>query len=266
MQCSLIIATYNWPEALFLCLESVMQQVVLPNEIVVADDGSTDETKMVIEKFQQRSAVPIVHVWHPDEGFKLAQIRNKAFATAKCAYLIQIDGDLVLHKHFIADHLFLAKAHCFVSGSRVLLSEATTKALINNKSIEINTHTLGNNKNFFNGFRNRLVSRFLASRYKQKGSNKYYVKGCNMAFWKKDLQLVNGYNENFTGWGREDSELAIRLINAGIKKRFLKMGGVSFHLYHKEASREMEEKNVQLMKDAVTNKATWAPNGLNNYQ
>lgn len=86
-----------------------------------------------------------------------------------------------------------------------------------------------------------------------------------MAFWKKDILTVNGYNESFTGWGKEDSEIAIRLINAGIKKRFLKFGGVSYHLYHKEASRHMEQANIQLMRDAIENGTTVAANGINKY-
>lgn len=86
-----------------------------------------------------------------------------------------------------------------------------------------------------------------------------------MAFWKKDLLQVNGYNESFFGWGREDSELAIRLINAGVKKQFIKFGGICYHLYHREASRELEEKNSQMMNDAITHKITWAEKGLNQY-
>ena len=86
-----------------------------------------------------------------------------------------------------------------------------------------------------------------------------------MAFWKEDLLKVNGYNESFFGWGREDSELAIRLMNAGIKKQFIKMGGICYHLYHKEASREMEEKNTQMMEDAIRNKITWSEKGVSQY-
>lgn len=86
-----------------------------------------------------------------------------------------------------------------------------------------------------------------------------------MAFWKNDLVAVNGYNEAFTGWGREDSELAIRLINNGIKKKFLKMGGVAYHIYHREACRQMEEKNTVMMEDAIRQKLTKAEDGLSKY-
>ena len=105
----------------------------------------------------------------------------------------------------------------------------------------------------------------LARHYKTKGRHKYYVKGCNMAFWTKDLVSVNGYNEAFTGWGREDSEIAIRLMNAGIGKQFMKMGGICYHLYHKVASREMEARNIAMMEDAIKQKTVRAVEGLSKY-
>lgn len=86
-----------------------------------------------------------------------------------------------------------------------------------------------------------------------------------MAFWKKDILKVNGYNEIFVGWGREDSELAIRLINSGVKKRFLKMGGVSYHLYHNEALRDNEQQNTDRMNQCIVDKTIWANDGINKY-
>jgi glycosyltransferase involved in cell wall biosynthesis len=262
--CSLLVSTYNWPDALALCLKSILEQTVLPAEIIIADDGSRDDTRYLIQNFSQQSAVPVVHVWHPDEGFQLSKIRNRAIAKAVQAYIIQIDGDLILNKHFISDHLHIREPGYFVSGSRVLLSNATSEALLQRGSIEVQKHHKGS-KNFFNRFRNRTLRQVLSTRYKISGANKYYVKGCNMAFWKTDLLKVNGYNELFTGWGREDSELAIRLINAGVQKKFLKMGGTTYHLFHKEVSRELEPRNIQLMEMAIEQKLTQAQNGLNKY-
>jgi glycosyltransferase involved in cell wall biosynthesis len=262
--CSLLISTYNWPDALNLCLKSVLQQTVFPAEIIIADDGSTEDTRQLIQKFSPQSPVPVVHVWHPDEGFQLSKIRNRAIAKATQPYIIQIDGDLILNKYFISDHLHIREQGFFVSGSRVLLSGTTSEALLQHGSIEVQKHHRGS-KNFFNRFRNRTLRQVLSTRYKIGGANKYYVKGCNMAFWKSDLLAVNGYNESFTGWGREDSELAIRLINAGVKKKFLKMGGTTYHLFHKEVSRELEPRNIKLMEMAITKKLTQAEEGVNQY-
>jgi glycosyltransferase involved in cell wall biosynthesis len=263
--CSLLVATYNWPQALRVCLESVKRQSVLPKEVIIADDGSKEDTRLLIETVKKDFPVPIVHIWQPDEGFQLAKIRNKAFAAAKYGYIVQIDGDLILHPHFIDDHLSLAKPHHFVTGSRAILDEQTTRRILRDQHFtNLNAFT-GKSSNFFNGVRIGFLRRFLARSYKVSGKNKYYVKGCNMAFWKKDLLNVNGYNEAFTGWGREDSELAIRLINAGVKKQFIKTGGVCYHLHHKEASRKLELRNIELMDSAIINKTVRAERGLNQY-
>jgi glycosyltransferase involved in cell wall biosynthesis len=263
--CSLVVATYNWPHALHACMESIKQQSVSPTEVIIADDGSRNETTQLIDELKKDFSVPLVHVWQPDEGFQLAKIRNKAFAAARHAYIIQLDGDLILHPHFIKDHLSLARPGHFVTGSRAILDEATTKAILSDRDFSRLNPFSGKRSNFFNGLRIGFVRRYLARRYKVEGKNKYYVKGCNMAFWRKDLVAVNGYNEAFTGWGREDSELAIRLINAGIKKQFIKTGGICYHLQHKEASRELEKRNIDMMNDAITNKTTWAEKGLDQY-
>ncbi|MFT3909838.1 MAG: glycosyltransferase family 2 protein [Ferruginibacter sp.] len=261
---SLLISTYNWPMALELCLKSACDQSVAPDEIVICDDGSTADTGLIIKKYQAISRVPIVHVWQEDEGFKLGQIRNKGIAKAKGDYIIQIDGDLILHKHFIKDHLRFCKNSFFTTGSRVLLSPETTETLIENNSTDIKKYSK-NDRNFFNGLHIPLLHNFLSQLYKTKGRHKYYVKGCNMAFWKNDLVQINGYNEDFTGWGKEDSEIAIRLINAGIKKQFLKFGGITYHLYHKEASREMEQKNFRMMQQAVDKKIMRTMKGVDQY-
>lgn len=263
-KCSLLIATYNWPEALELCLKSVLQQKVLPGEVIIADDGSREETRKLIESFQKKFPIPLYHIWQPDEGFQLARIRNKGIAAVNFSYIIQIDGDLILHPFFIKDHLQLRKKGYFTTGSRVLLSPETSQRLFENRSIELTRYSFGN-RNFFNGLRSYWLRHLMAGTYKTKGKNRFYVKGCNMAFWKEDLLKVNGYNESFFGWGREDSELAIRLMNAGIKKQFIKMGGICYHLYHKEASRDMEEKNRQMMEDAIQQKTIWAEKGVSQY-
>lgn len=259
---TLLVSTYNWKEALSLFLKSAFEQELLPDEIIIADDGSRDDTRLCIEDFRKISPVPMVHVWHKDDGFRLAAIRNKAITKAKFDYIIQTDGDLILSKTFIKDHVEMAKKGHFVSGSRVLLSKETSESLLKNDSLEVEKYSTGNDRNFFNGKRNKILRHLLADIYKQYGKNKYYVKGCNMAFWREDLLKVNGYNENFTGWGREDSEIAIRLMNAGIKKRFLKMGGVCYHIWHPEASRELEPRNVKMMQDAVTQKKIKADKGI----
>jgi len=234
-----------------------------PGEIIVADDGSQEETTALVKQFQNISPVSIKHIWHPDEGFHLASIRNKAIAASSAEYIVQVDGDLILHPYFIADHMAMKKQGYFVAGSRVMLSKRSTQNLLEHNSINLRKYAQPNLD--MNGIRNGLLRRYLAKRYKAKGKHTFYVKGCNMAFFKSDLLKVNGYNETFTGWGREDSEIAIRLMNAGIKKQFIKMGGVCYHLYHPVASREMEEENVRMMTEAFNKKIAWTDKGISQY-
>ena len=235
----------------------------MPGEVIIADDGSTQETEKVINEFKNLATINVKHIWHPDEGFRLAAIRNKAIAEVSSDYIIQIDGDLILHPHFIADHLALKKDGYFVAGSRVMLSKQSTNALLENNSINLNKYAYP--RFDINGIRNSLLRKFLAPRYKAKGKHTFYVKGCNMAFFTSDLLKVNGYNEVFTGWGSEDREIAIRLINAGVKKQFLKNGGICYHLYHPSPSKEQELRNEKMMNDAIFSKSIWASEGLKKY-
>ncbi len=263
--CSLIISTYNWPQALELCLASVLNQTQLPNEIIVSDDGSTFETRNMVESFIAKSTIPIKHIWHEDDGFQLAKIRNKSINAAAFDYIIQIDADIILHPNFIEDHLEIAEQGYFITGSRTLLSEELSKNVLKNKTVKFGSYIKGS-KNFLNGLRNKTLRNYFSTRYKITGKNKFDVKGCNMSFWKTDLITVNGYDEQYSGWGREDSDIAIRLINSGIKKKYLKMGGIEYHIFHKEVDRKNLEENTIKMNNSILNNIKWAEKGLSQYQ
>jgi glycosyltransferase involved in cell wall biosynthesis len=259
---SLNISTYNWPEALKLCLLSVKAQNILPDEVVIADDGSTDATRLLIEEFKKDFPVPIKHVWHPDEGFQLAKIRNRAIAASAYEYIIQIDGDLVLHPMFVSDHKKFSQRHSFVTGSRVILSQDYSAKLLQGSTISINLFDKGI-RNRSNGYRFGLLRNYMAERYRK--YDMLYMRGCNMAFWRDDLITVNGYNEAFSGWGREDNEVAVRLINMGIKKRVIKFAGVVFHIYHPEKPRASLNTNDKLLNDAIEQKTIRCVIGLDQY-
>lgn len=259
---SLIVSTYNWPEALNLCLISISRQTVMPDEVIIADDGSSSETAELIASFQQNFPIPLIHVWQEDNGFQLSKIRNKAVAKASNEYIVQIDGDLILEKNFIADHLSFSRTGTFVSGTRVQLSPAFSTKLIAAKRTNISIFSKGI-VNISNALRITAFRDFLAERYK--ANDIAYVRGCNMAFWKTDLIKVNGYNEAFVGWGREDSELAVRLSNSGIKKRILKFGSVTFHIHHLEVQRQQLETNNDILKNAINLNTKTCIFGLSQY-
>jgi glycosyltransferase involved in cell wall biosynthesis len=261
---SLIISTYNWPEALELCLLSLLSQAILPDEILIADDGSGLETRELIQKYRSKFNVPLHHIWHEDNGFRLAEIRNKAIAVVTGDYIIQIDGDLILHKKFIADHIKFAKTKSFVRASRIYLSLDTSEKLLDQKQIHFSW--------FDRGISNKLSAihlpflwRVFEYNYKSKGDERWEIHGCNMAFWKKDAITVNGYNEDFKGWGPEDKEFIVRLSNAGIKKRFIKMGALVFHLYHPENLKSNLPNNESILKAAIEEKTVVCLTGINQY-
>ena len=255
---SLIISTYNRSDALELCVQSALHQSILPNEIIIADDGSKENTKDLVLQLAASSKTPIIHVWHEDLGFRLAGIRNKAITKASYEYIIQIDGDIILHKDFIKDHIHFARKGSFVSGSRVLIREELTKQLLAEKRYSISIYDKGT-KNKINGAHFPWLSPLL-QHYRQWDIS--YSRGCNMAFWKEDLLNVNGYNEAITGWGSEDHELVCRLINNGVRKRTIKFAGIVFHLHHELHGTDNLHNNRNVLKETKTEKLTWCKKGI----
>lgn len=258
MTVSLIIATYNSPKALRLCLESVLRQSVMPTEILIADDGSGRETRDVVEYFMSVSPVPMHHIWHEDEGFRLAAIRNKAIAAAVGEYIVQVDGDVILHRSFILDHMVVAKRGYYVGGSRAMVGEELTGRLFRGEPVSLSPLRSGI-KDSNNAIRLPLLSSFF------RGYHPERIRGCNMAFWRDDALAVNGYDENITGWGAEDSELCCRFRNMGVFKRAMKFQGIVFHLHHQQASRERIDANCKILARSLREGRVSCEKGVNQY-
>ncbi len=247
---SLIISTYNWPAALKLVLLSICRLRVMPDEIIVADDGSTSETRHLIDTMRSKFSVPLLHVWQADEGFRLSTIRNKAICQCHSDYIIQIDGDVILHPSFIEDHLRLAAESQFLIGSRVLLNANTTAQAQQNGNVSFNACSPGI-KNRINAIRLPILSKLFLAPTTNPGRMIDQVRGCNMSFWKKDFHIANGYNEEIVGWGREDSELCIRFIHNGLVKRRIKFGAIQYHQHHVSESRNRISANDTIMLTAL---------------
>lgn len=246
-QITLVITTYNNVEALERVLDGVHHQTVLPDEVVIADDGSRTDTKDFIDHIRNAFPVPVRHVWQEDQGFRRTVILNKAIATAKGAYIIEIDGDVIPERHFVEDHIGIMKKGYFVCGSRVMLQQ--------NGSVRLS--------HLVNLFRFRLLRKFVAS-VEPKFSERH-VRGCNLAFWRDDFIAINGYNEDITGWGHEDREMVYRLLHHGIKERRLKFGGIVRHLYHRAPSLDKKSRNYRVQCDTVARHSTWCRNGVSKY-
>jgi len=255
--CSFIVSTYNWPEALELVLKSIMAQKRLPDEVIIADDGSAPPTRELIKKYQGILSIPLKHVWHKDDGFRKTIVLNMALREAISDYIVQIDGDIILHPYFVADHLDFAEENCWVNGSRVLLDPIKSKEILNTKNIDLSVFTNGIT-NHLNAIRSPFLRKLLFSGKKLDIKK---VRGCNMAYWKSDFEKVNGYNEDIIGWGREDSEFAARLVNNSIYKKNLKFGGIEFHIYHPEESRDKLSANDSIQETTISRKIKYCENG-----
>ena len=261
---AIIVSTYNWPEALTLSVRSMLRQTLPPDEIIIADDGSGESTRQAIAALKKESTIPIKHIWHEDNGFRKSEVLNKAIAAAEADYIIQVDGDCILERHFVQDHMAMAEAGFFMCGSRVKLPEDETRRLTS----QATTIDLGKvrvsvaNPHFTNSLRIAPLRKFMAKRY---GKSIGHMRGCNMAFWRSDLIRVNGNNEDLIGWGHEDQELGWRLFFAGVQKKMLKFGGVCYHLHHKESDKGKEWKHNEVIERTIEEKISRCENGLDKY-
>lgn len=260
MKTSLLISTYNWPQALELVLLSAMNQSERPDEILIADDGSTQETKDLVEEFQKKMTVPVRHFWHEDKGFRKAIILNKAIAAAQGQYIVQVDGDCIMHRHFVRDHKALARPGMYLFGSRVNIQKEYLPELFASQKIKFGFFDKGLKKRTRN-----LRIPPLASLYKVTDKVSHKMRGCNVSFWREDVIAVNGYNEEFEGWGREDSELVIRMMNNGVKGRRLRYRGIVYHIWHKVKDQSRFDINDRLQEKALMKKSKWCEEGIDKY-
>ena len=258
MKISLIITTYNNPLALEKVAASTLYQTMPPGEIIIADDGSDNHTAAVVKSFADTAPFPVVHVWQEDKGFRAAKIRNKAISRASGDYIILLDGDCVLNRHFIEDHAALSEKGCFIQGKRIHVNKNAVGSF-DQKTADSSLTLLamaltGRITNFhhlirlpyYPGFKNR----------KLKG-----IKSCNMSFFRKDIMAVNGFNEDFEGWGNEDSELACRFFKYGLIKKVHPFMVVCFHLWH-PTNKIVTHCNKFLLSAAVSSKEYFCKNGL----
>jgi hypothetical protein len=260
MKTALLISTYNWVEALELIFESVLQQTQLPDEILIADDGSKVETKEIITAFSKKIKIPVIHSWQEDAGFRKSKILNKTIANSNADYIIQVDGDCILHRHFVKDHIAHAKENTYLYGSRVNIKEEFVTEVLSQKLINFNYFS----KQIKNKSRTLHIP-FLSNLYKSHVGISKKFRGCNVSYWRKDFIAINGYNEDFEGWGKEDSDLAIRLGNLGVMAKRLRYAGIVFHIWHRIKSKENVDKNTAIEEEATNQKMVKCEHGVSQY-
>jgi len=259
MRIALAITTYERPDALAAVLDSVTRLSLPPAEVIVADDGSGAATRAVVTAFIARAGVPARLVSQPHHGFRLTRLRNLAIAATQVEYLVFIDGDMLLHRDFIADHTRQARAGFYTQGVRVHADAALTQALIAQPANPPRPWSPG-----LGGLRRAYLLRspVLSSITRRLANEFIATKGCNQGFWRADLERVNGFNEAIEGWGPEDKELVARLENAGVKRQTLLFGGIAYHLHHAPASRAGLPANLAVLAETRRERKTRCELGL----
>ena len=256
----LVINTSNQPEYLARILTAISHQSSVPDEVLLAEDGTDAATRNVFESWAGSQSSRTAHLSQPNEGFRRARILNQAIAKARSDYLVFLDGDTVPHPRFIADHRVLQHAGRFIQGHRALVKQNAASFF------GLREFSRDRRRAFWRG---QLSGWKHAYRWPWPLANARTdlvgIRGCNLAIWRADLLRVNGYNEDFVGWGREDSELAVRLINAGVRRSDVRGWALCYHLWHPPASRSGLPANDELLAQAQRTGATRCERGLNQY-
>ena len=268
MRTAVIVTTYNRPDALAAVLEGYLAQENHDFELLIADDGSTDNTRKLIEGYASRAPFPLQHVWQEDKGFRPGAARNRAAARTSAEYLIFVDGDCVPANHFVRQHLALAEAGYFLSGNRVLLSPTFTQQVLAQQAPIHQWHAM----RWLRAWATRDVNRLLPLLKLPDGAFRKHspqqwqgVKTCNLSLWRADFMHVNGFDEAYSGWGLEDSDLAIRLIHAGVHHKSARFATPVFHLWHRENDRSRLSENQKRLDDLIASKRIEARQGVSQY-
>lgn len=267
-QISVIVTTYNWPAALALVLQGLARQSLTNFEVIVADDGSTDSTSQLITQLRPELPYSLQHVWQPDAGFRAAMIRNKAVAQAKGEYLVFLDGDCLPRRTFLANHFKLAETGWLVAGNRLLLNQDFTAQVVSQQLPVDQWPLYAWLKHRWLRDCNRLLpllSLPLGPLRKLKATNWHGVKTCNLGLWRHDFISVNGFDEAYQGWGYEDSDLVIRLLRLGIRRKQGQFAVPVIHLWHPENDRAQHAANLARLQQTTAAKSLTVIQGISQY-
>lgn len=262
---SVIVTTYNREDALNAVLRSLASQTDPDFEIIVADDGSGPNTAKLIADWKGRSSRRIEHVWHADLGFRAAEIRNRAILAARGTYCIFLDGDCIVRSGFVSAHRRLAEQGSFVTGNRVLLSRQLTVRVLQQ---QLTPELWGQGRWLVERMRggvNRLSALFslpLGPLRRIRARAWRGARSCNLAVWRSDLDRVDGFDADYSGWGKEDSDIIVRLLHVGLRRKDGVFGTGVIHLWHAEADRSQLPENEQRLQAVIGDRRIRALRGL----
>ncbi|HEV2957915.1 MAG TPA: glycosyltransferase [Xanthobacteraceae bacterium] len=262
---SVIVATYDREDALDAVLRGLSRQRDRGFEVLVADDGSGPVTAEVIAQWRSRAAFPFAHVRHEDQGFRLAEIRNRAILQSAGAVCIFLDGDCIPRPGFVAAHRRLAAPGWFVAGNRVLLGQALTARILR-EHLEPELWSLGEwLRHRLRGEVNRLLPLLplpLGALRRLGPASWRSARGTNLAIRREDLARVDGFDATFNGWGREDSDIMVRLIRAGVRRKDGRYATAVLHLWHPDFDRSRLPDNERRLADVISGDRVRALRGL----
>lgn len=272
MKISIIVPTYNRPAALILCLKSLAGQSMAPSEVLIADDGSSSETREVVQEMQRslHAVFSIKHVWQEDIGFRKPRILNETVRQATGDYLVFIDGDCMAHRHFIRAHVEHSDPAAILGGKRVEIGRTLTEQLLKEGAV-------------LNSFNPRLILDSLAGN-SRKVEEAIQIKnpllrrlmhrdqitddgiwGCNFSLYKDLFMEINGCDEDFLDGSLEDNDLGIRVLNRDKQVRSVRGLAIVLHLWHPSSWSFESEKyryNHQIIERRIELKETICKNGI----
>jgi glycosyltransferase involved in cell wall biosynthesis len=268
MKIAVIVTTYNRPDALEAVLYGYAAQDTDKFELLVADDGSAPATRQLVEDFATHAPFPVRHIWQEDRGFRAGAARNRALAATFADYVVFSDGDCIPPRFFVSRHRDLAQPGCFLAGNRILLGREFTARVLRER---ISVHKWSAAQ-WLSAWIRRDVNRALPLVHLPEGAWRRRhpgrwdgVKTCNFSSWHADLLRVNGFDERYSGWGLEDSDIVIRLLHAGVTHKSARFAAPVFHLWHAENDRTRLEENRRQLAEILASDRVAATVGLDQY-
>jgi len=262
---SVIVSTYNREDALAAVLRSLAGQSDADFEVVVADDGSGPATAALVEAWQAKIGRRLAHVWHEDRGFRAAEIRNRAILAARGSYCIFLDGDCIVRPDFVATHRRLAEPGWFVTGNRVLLSPELTEKVLREKLTPEDWSLAAWLAERWRGGVNRVAALLhlpLGPLRRLRQHQWEGARSANLAVWRTDLDRVDGFDAAYSGWGKEDSDIIVRLLHAGLRRKDGSFATGVLHLWHPPETRTRLTANERQLSDSVAGDRILARRGL----
>lgn len=273
MKSTVIISVYNHFRWLRLILDALGMQTEKDFEVVVADDGSNEETVSALKAYiSSHPGLKIIHSWQPDEGWRKNRALNEAVRRSSGDYLIFMDGDCIPHPRFVEDHMRLARKGFVTGGRRVETGQAVNDMIESWEELP---------RGYFGKVRRKILKSMFSEkigstlaqlrrtwRFPMIGDKAFGIKsqgilGANFGLYREDFEKVNGFDERYVDPGTgEDCDLDLRLENAGIRHLKASHYALMLHRHHDRLDWSSEN-NAALYAAARRNGTTWVDTGLN---